>query len=59
MKTTEPVKVLVEARRDDRKKIILIDSRELFQGMTEVQIVHRDQYYRLKVTNTEKLILNK
>lgn len=36
-----------------------IDSRDLFRGATEIQIVHDGAIYRMKITRQGKLILNK
>lgn len=35
------------------------DSEELFQDGREVTITHKSEVYRLKITKSEKLILNK
>ncbi len=44
--------------QDERKPECLI-SQELFRGGREVAIVHNGQTYRLKITKSGKLILNK
>lgn len=36
-----------------------IDSSALFAGRSEIRIVHRNAVYRLRITRTGKLILNK
>jgi len=43
----------------DLKKKRVIRSTELFQGCREVIIEHANDFYRLLVTKTGKLILNK
>ena len=35
------------------------DAAELFDGNTEIEIVHQGSVYRLKITRQGKLILNK
>ena len=35
------------------------DSAELFGGDTEIEIIHQQSTYRLKITRQGKLILNK
>ena len=35
------------------------DSRELFSGLRQIQIVHNDETYRLSITKQGKLILTK
>jgi len=35
------------------------DTAELFGGATEIEIVHNEAVYRLKITRQGKLILNK
>lgn len=37
----------------------IIDSRDLFRGASEIQIVHDGAIYRMKITRQGKLILNK
>ncbi|QEE22708.1 hemin uptake protein HemP [Youhaiella tibetensis] len=36
-----------------------LTSAEIFEGTTEVQILHEQAVYRLKITRQGKLILNK
>lgn len=36
-----------------------LTSQEIFEGSTEVQILHEQAVYRLKITRQGKLILNK
>ncbi|MEM9635791.1 MAG: hemin uptake protein HemP [Pseudomonadota bacterium] len=35
------------------------DSRELFSGLRQIQILHNDETYRLSITKQGKLILTK
>ncbi|MCV0428150.1 MAG: hemin uptake protein HemP [Roseibium sp.] len=35
------------------------DSRELFSGLRQIQIVHNEETYRLSITKQGKLILTK
>ena len=45
-----------------RSKILnkrVIRSDELFQGEREIIIIHDDDYYRLFITKSKKLVLNK
>lgn len=37
----------------------MIDSAELFAGHSELTIVHAQEYYRLRITRNDKLILTK
>ncbi|HXV28056.1 MAG TPA: hemin uptake protein HemP [bacterium] len=37
----------------------IIKSEELFQGRKQIVIVHHDKVYRLTITKTGKLILNR
>ena len=38
---------------------LVIDVERLFRGHPEVQLLHRDQVYRLRITKQGKLILTK
>jgi len=39
--------------------IKILNSEDLFQGAREILIEHHSNYYRLMITKTGKLILNK
>jgi hemin uptake protein HemP len=43
----------------DRPRPRRFDAAELFAGTTEIEIVHEQAVYRLKITRQGKLILNK
>lgn len=45
--------------RADRGVARSFDSTELFAGATEIEIIHDQAVYRLKITRQGKLILNK
>ncbi|MDD2708405.1 MAG: hemin uptake protein HemP [Verrucomicrobiae bacterium] len=38
---------------------VVLDSERLFEKQNEIQIRHRGQFYRLRMTKNGKLILNK
>lgn len=38
---------------------LVIDVERLFRGQPELQLLHRDQVYRLRITKQGKLILTK
>jgi hemin uptake protein HemP len=40
-------------------KIHRLKSESLFEGRTEILIVHKDEEYRLRITKNDKLILTK
>lgn len=44
---------------DEKRPIPLISSQELFAGHREIIIQHGQEQYRLRLTSTNKLILNK
>ncbi|MGC3985444.1 MAG: hemin uptake protein HemP [Pseudorhodoferax sp.] len=46
-------------RAGDRRPPRSFDSNQLFAGASEIEIVHQDSVYRLKITKLGKLILNK
>lgn len=48
-----------EERHPPPPVVRVLNSEELFTGSREILIQHRNDYYRLKITKTGKLILNK
>lgn len=40
-------------------ELLVVDSQEILRGHQEVQIRHGKEFYRLRVTRTGKLLLNK
>jgi len=47
------------ARNVPEVPVRTLTSAEIFEGTTEVQILHEQAVYRLKITRQGKLILNK
>lgn len=41
------------------KELKILNSDQIFAGSREVMIRHNNEYYRLSITRTGKLILNK
>ena len=48
-----------ESGHPDGEADRILTTEELFRGRTQVLIRHRDEVYRLRITKTGKLILNK
>lgn len=54
--SSEPFQIKGES---DTREIRTVSSADLMQGAAEIQITHRDDVYRLRVTRSGKLILHK
>lgn len=51
--------VMPPAREGGGAGRVRLDSSELFRGLEELEIVHGDALYRLRITSLGKLILTK
>ena len=47
------------ANQEEEKPPFVIQSPQLFQGRKEILITHEGQFYRLRITRQNKLILTK
>jgi hemin uptake protein HemP len=58
-KPTEPDARLVPAETVPPFSAVVWNSEEILKGTKEIQIVHRGEVYRLRLTRNGKLILSK
>lgn len=58
-KPTEPETQPILAERPRTSSTVIWKSEEILQGTKEIQIVHRSEIYRLRLTRNGKLILSK
>ena len=56
---TSPARGDDEKPADEKRPVPLISSEALFAGHREIIIQHGREQYRLRLTSTNKLILNK